>query len=70
MTLDYETWRRNKDRPVYVRGHRHELDALTADDADRVPDSQGAVRDWVRQYDSVVSRQLKPGPEPDGEGGD
>jgi hypothetical protein len=56
--MNYETWKANKDRPVWVRGHREELDALTGEDADRVPDSVAAVPDWVRRYDAVVSREL------------
>ena len=59
MTLDYDTWQANKSRPVWVRGHRPELDALTAADADRVPDSVAAVSDWVDRYESVIARELR-----------
>ena len=58
MTLDYDSWSEHKHRPVWVRGHREELDALTADGADRVPDSPGAVHNWVRDYDGAVSKRL------------
>lgn len=61
MTLTYNTWSEHKDRPVWVRGHRDELDALTADGADRVPDSVAAVPGWVDRYESVIARKLKPG---------
>lgn len=66
MTLDYDQWHEHKTRPMWVRGHREELDALTADRAARVPDSAAAVHDWVRRYDSSVSRALKPD-EPEGD---
>lgn len=59
MTLTLEKWQSNKDRPVFVRGHRDELDALTSASADRVPDSVAAVGDWVNRYDSTVSRELR-----------
>ena len=68
MTLTYQTWSEHKDRPVWVRNHREELDALTADGADRVPDSPTAVSAWVDRYDSAVSKRLKPSD--DGEEGD
>lgn len=65
MTLTYDQWQAHKDRPVFVRGHREELDALTSEDADRVPDSVAAVPEWVNRYDSVVSGELKPDTEGD-----
>lgn len=58
MALTDDTWNQHKHRPVWVRAHREELDAITGDDAERVPDAVGAVHDWVDRYGSVVSKAL------------
>lgn len=54
--MKYQQWQQHKDRPIWVRNNRDELDELVSEP---VPDSIADVPGWVQRFDSTVSKALK-----------
>lgn len=56
----YELWQNNKHRPAFVLEHREAINEHT-DTSEPVPNKGAfAIREWMKQYASVVTRQLSP----------
>jgi len=55
----YERWQEHKDRPAWVRRHRHEI-ADAADLDEEIPRSLPRIDQWLDGHKGVVTRRLDP----------